>query len=485
MKQSNSESGSVYPGTLNDENIRSIFEGANDFIARRLRCGEWTLYSYAIDGLTAGGDTSDFVIKPIAERLRADSMEELFERALHGVVYNSVADPCNDLDTVALKLVNGFCVILFPGVGAVAYEVKTPEKRGLSAPEVENTVKGPKDAFVETVRSNTSLIRRHLRSPDLRLYETQVGRRSLTNVSVVWLEGITNRELVERMKARLKEIDIDGLVSPAAVEEYVTGSRSTAFPLLQYTERTDRFCQGILDGQVGLLVDGLPLGYLAPVDVGSLMSSPEDRSIDYVSASCIRVLRYAALLLSLLLPGFFIAMATFHHEMIPLPLLRAIIESKQSVPFSTAVEVLGLLIAFELLQESGIHLPQAIGQSVSIIGGIVVGTAAVEAKLISPAALIAVSIAGVCGFVQPNRDFAEAVRVWRFAIAALGALGGLFGVTVGAILLLIHLSGLTSLNVAYLAPFSEGGTPDILREKLKNRKFRNGRLRPEDGRNQK
>ena len=474
----------IMEGALTDANIRAMFAGANDFIARELRCGPWVLYSYAIDGLTAGGDTSDFVIKPIAQQLAAGSMQELYRRALHGMIYNSVADPCTDLDTVALKLVNGFCVILFPGAGAIAFEVKTSVNRGPSAPEVENTVKGPKDAFVENVRINTGLLRRHLRSPDLRLYETQVGRRSLTNVSVVWLEGVTNRELVERMKTRLQSIDIDGLVSPSSVEEYVTGSRTTAFPLLQYTERTDRFCQGILDGQVGLLVDGLPLGYLAPVDVGSLMASPEDRSIDYISASCIRVLRYAALLLSLLLPGFFIAMATFHHEMIPLPLLRSIIESKQSVPFSTAVEVLGLLIAFELLQESGIHLPQTIGQSVSIIGGIVVGTAAVEAKIISPVALIAVSVAGVCGFVQPNRDFAEAVRVWRFLIAVLGALGGLFGVTVGGIGLLIHLSGLTSLDVAYLAPFSEGEPPDILRRRLKNRKFRNHRLRPEDRRNQ-
>ena len=473
-----------YPGPLTDQNIRAIFEGAGDFIARELRCGPWKLYSYAIDGLTAGGDTSDFVIKPITEHLQAPSMASLYEAALRGMVYNSVADPCEDLDTVALKLVNGFCVILFPGAGAIAYEVKTPEKRGISPPTVENTVKGPKDAFVETSRSNTSLIRRHLRSPDLRIYETQVGRRSLTNVSVVWLEGITDRELVERMKERLKSIDIDGLISPAAVEEYVTGSRATAFPLLQYTERTDRFCQGILEGRVGLLVDGLPQGYLVPVDIGSLMKSAEDRSVDHVSASCIRVLRYAALLLSLLLPGIFIAMTTFHHEMIPLKLLRAIIESKQAVPFSTAVEVLALLIAFELLQESGIHLPQAIGQSVSIIGGIVVGTAAVEAKLISPAALIVVSIAGVCGFVQPNRDLAEAVRVWRFLLAGLGTVGGLFGVTVGAIGLLIHLSGLTSLGVPYLSPFSDGRTPKLLRPRLMKDKFRDRALRPEDGRNQ-
>lgn len=473
-----------YSADMTDADIRAVFEGAQDFVARPLRCGPWELVAYAIDGLTSGGDISDYIFKPITEHLKADSMESLYEKALHGAVYNSVADVCKDVEDAALKLVNGFCVVLFPGVGALAFEVKTSDKRGPSAPEVENTVKGAKDAFVETVRSNTSLLRRHLRTPQLRLYETKVGRRSLTNVSVAWIQGLTDETLVQRMKDRLSSIDIDGFLSPAAVEEYVTGSRATAFPLMQYTERADMFARGLLDGRVGLLVDGLPLGYLAPADLGFLMESPEDFGRDYVLSSAVRVLRYGALLLSLLLPGVYVAMADFHQQMIPLSLLRSIIESKAQVPFSTVTEVLSLLIAFELLQESGIHLPQAVGQSVSTIGGIVVGTAAVEAGLISPAALIVVSIAGIGGFVLPSRDLADGIRVWRFALAVLGAAAGLFGVCAGLVMLLVHLGELTCLGVPFLAPFHNGVQASVVRRRLKFDLFRFAPLHPQDVRRQ-
>ena len=474
----------TYVGEISDETVSEIFAGAADFNRRELLVGSHTLYLYAIDGLTSGGDISEFVVKPLLQDTSALTIQALYHRALSSTVYNSVAESCPDLNTVAMKLVNGYSVVLF-GDQAIAFETKTGEKRSPSAPEVENTVKGPKDAFTETIRTNTSLLRRHLRSPALRLYETQVGRRSLTNVSVAYLDGLTNPEMVENVKRRLSEIDIDGFVTTSAVEEYMTGSRPTAFPLLQYTERTDRFAQALLDGRIGLLVDGLPLGYLLPVDLGYLMTSAEDRGTDYLSASAIRILRYAAMLVSLFLPALYVAMAAFHPEMLPTQLLESVIESKQAVPFPTIFEVLGLLVAFELLQEASVSLPQSIGQSLSIIGGLVVGTAAVDAKIISPAALIVVAAAGIAGFAMPGRSFAAALRLWRFVLAVLASLMGLFGLTLGALGLLVHLAGLESMGVEYLAPFSAvSGQRAILRRRLKDRKFRDSNLYPLDVQNQ-
>ena len=466
--------------------LTAQFEDAADFETRKVLCGGQLLTVLFLDGLTSGRDIAEQVLRPLAQMTDEAREEVLYTRALQGGVWCASVKEPESTQQAAELLVNGFCVILFPKSGkALGCEVKTGEKRSPSPPETENTVKGAKDAFTETLRTNTSLVRRHLRTPGLRLTETVVGRRTLTKVTVCWIGGLTDPELPRRMQERLSSIDIDGALSPAAIEEYVTGSRRTAFPLLEYTERTDHFCQGLLDGQVGLLADGLPLGYLAPVGLGRLMRSPEDRATDFFSASMLRLLRYAALGVSLLLPALYAAMAMFHQQMLPTKLLLSIIESKQNVPFSTLLEVLGLLCAFELLQQAGLHLPQAVGTAVSIIGGLVVGTAAVDAKLVSPAALIVTASSGICGFTLPNRELSDAVRLWRFVLTVLAGLWGLFGVTVGLLLLLTELAGLESLGRSYLSPFGRAEVKGALvRPRLVRQKWRDGALKPMDDQNQ-
>ena len=466
--------------------LTAQFEDAADFETRKVLCGGQLLTVLFLDGLTSGRDIAEQVLRPLAQMTDEAREEVLYTRALQGGVWCASVKEPESTQQAAELLVNGFCVILFPKSGkALGCEVKTGEKRSPSPPETENTVKGAKDAFTETLRTNTSLVRRHLRTPGLRLTETVVGKRTLTKVTVCWIDRLTDPELPRRMQERLSSIDIDGALSPAAIEEYVTGSRRTAFPLLEYTERTDHFCQGLLDGQVGLLADGLPLGYLAPVGLGRLMRSPEDRATDFFSASMLRLLRYAALGVSLLLPALYAAMAMFHQQMLPTKLLLSIIESKQNVPFSTLLEVLGLLCAFELLQQAGLHLPQAVGTAVSIIGGLVVGTAAVDAKLVSPAALIVTASSGICGFTLPNRELSDAVRLWRFVLTVLAGLWGLFGVTVGLLLLLTELAGLESLGRSYLSPFGRAEVKGALvRPRLVRQKWRDGALKPMDDQSQ-
>lgn len=466
--------------------LTAQFEDAADFETRKVLCGGQLLTVLFLDGLTSGRDIAEQVLRPLAQMTDEAREEVLYTRALQGGVWCASVKEPESTQQAAELLVNGFCVILFPKSGkALGCEVKTGEKRSPSPPETENTVKGAKDAFTETLRTNTSLVRRHLRTPGLRLTETVIGKRTLTKVTVCWIDRLTDPELPRRMQERLSSIDIDGALSPAAIEEYVTGSRRTAFPLLEYTERTDHFCQGLLDGQVGLLADGLPLGYLAPVGLGRLMRSPEDRVTDFFSASMLRLLRYAALGVSLLLPALYAAMAMFHQQMLPTKLLLSIIESKQNVPFSTLLEVLGLLCAFELLQQAGLHLPQAVGTAVSIIGGLVVGTAAVDAKLVSPAALIVTASSGICGFTLPNRELSDAVRLWRFVLTVLAGLWGLFGVTVGLLLLLTELAGLESLGRSYLSPFGRAEVKGALvRPRLVRQKWRDGALKPMDDQNQ-
>jgi len=435
--------------------LQARFTEAADFTTRALVVAGMPCTLCFLDGLVSGAEIGELVIRPLERLSWQLSPASLLDRILTGGAETAVALRCKDVADAEAKLLAGFCLLLVPEAGMAAFETKSGEKRGPSEPEVESTTRGPKDAFTETARTNTALLRRHLRTARLRLWETTVGQESRTGVSLLWLDGLTDPETVVRMQKRLESIDTEDLLTPAAVEHILPGKRRTAFPLLQYTERTDKFAAGLLAGRVGLFVDGLPVGYLAPVNLGYLLEAAEDKDTDFLSARFLKLLRLLALGCALLLPALYVAMAEYHQEMLPTPLLEAIIESKQKVPFPTVLEILGLLAAFELLQEAGLSAPKAVSQPVSIIGGLVVGTAAVEANLISPAALILVAAAGICGFALPGKSLADAIRLCRFALTVCAALAGLWGLTFGLLALLVHLSGLESFDRAYLAPFSE------------------------------
>lgn len=477
------------------ENLGRVFDRCADYQTRTVclaGAGERTLTVCYIDGMARTERLNDYVLRPLAqdERLARVPEGELLEHLRQGALYAQQVHRRTTLDQVAADLVGGCCALFLPGEGAaLTVPVSTEEKRSVGEPENEPSLKGARDSFVESLRTNTSLVRRRLRAPELRVEEHIVGRQSLTPVDVVWLENIADPDTVRRVGERLDEMDIDGVESAGDLEEYLVPAASSPFPLILSTQRPDRFCRELLDGRVGLLCDGIPLGWVVPGTADQFFKTGQDRAYHWMAASALRLIRYFCAAVTLLLPGLYIAMVTYHPEAIPGKLALSIVAAKQEVPFSTIFEVLIMLLAFEIIQEAGLRLPGPIGSTVSILGGLVVGNAAVDAHIVSPAVLIAVAIAGVAGYTMPAQDFGNALRLWRFGLTVLSSLGGLFGLVLGCVALLYHLAGLESFGVAYLAPFTAGpgrhlGGPDLIRPPLPTLKWRGGAERTRNRRNQ-
>ena len=443
--------------------VAAAFSGCADFQRRTLRLGGRAAGRQAtvffLDGLVSEDAVARDVIRPLTApgRLVGIRRREAFSAALlEGGAWCASARPCEGAEAAERALLDGACAVFFEGEAAAALETRGKNVRAVDAPKEEKVVKGSRDAFVETLRTNTALVRRKLRSADLRLEETTLGARTATRVCLVWLKGYTAPALVEEVRRRLSAVRAEGLLNAAVLEEQLSDRPESPFPQLLTTERPDKFCENLLEGRVGVLADGLPMGFLAPGTFVQFFKVPEDLSSHYLAASVITALRYLAVAVTLLLPGFYVAAVTYHQELLPTKLMLTIIEARQSVPFPTAVEVLGMLVAFELLQEAGLRMPTPAGQTISIVGALVVGQSAVEAKVISPLVVIVVAMAGVAGYTVPSPDMAAALRIWRFVLVAASVAAGFFGLVTGTFLLVWELSSMDSFGVAYLAPFTEG-----------------------------
>lgn len=472
--------------------VEDIFSDSYDFEKRALNLGGADGVQATIcfiDGLVSGSAIAEEVIRPFTSGARFSGVQtekEAIERITGGAVYGYTAKVRDSMQDIAYDLLNGFCALVFDKSGiAVTFEVKTGDKRSIDQPKEEKVVKGAKDAFIEILKTNTMLVRRRMRDPNLKIRETIVGRGTHTQVTVVYLEGFTNKGMVEEVLRRLDRIDVEGVITAAHVEEYLVDNPRTPFPQLLNTERPDKFCLNLLEGRVGILVDGLPMGFLAPGTFAQFFKVPEDLANHFLVASGLTVLRYTSLLITLLLPAFYVAVAMYHQEMLPTKLMQSIIDSKQSVPFPTSIEVIAMLVAFELLQEAGLRLPNPVGETVSIIGALIVGQSAVEAKVVSPVVVIVVALAGIAGYTMPNQDMSAALRLCRFLLVLAAIAAGLFGVVIGMSLLLYHLCSLESYGVAYMTPFAtsegKGVARAMLRYPIRRHTEAEPALRPEEG----
>ena len=469
--------------------LREIFSACADFQTRTLRLGLESNHIVTVcwlDGLVSSRMLTEDVIRPLTSLVRlpeSESERQSLLRILAGAVYNCSAQYRETMDEVVSDLTHGCCVLLFDNAAqAVSFEARSETQRAVSEPTLEKSIKGAKDAFVETLRVNTALVRRRLCTPKLKLVESTLGSTTATKVAMFYLDGTASPETVAALAARLDALDADALLATGLLEEGLSDAPGSPFPQLLHTERPDRFAQYLTEGRVGLLVDGLPIGLLGPVTFADFMRCSGDSAGSAIIASSLSMLRWLALLLSLLFPALYVAIALYHQEMIPTRLLLSVIEAKQRVPFSTALEVIGMLLSFELLQEAGLHLPNPIGDTVSIIGALIVGQSAVEARIVSPIAIIVVAFAGIAGYTLPSQDLGAAVRLLRLGLVLAAVAAGLFGVGAALCLVLLHLAEMDSLGRNYTAPLSDGEPLPLTRLFLKGSAreagFRIGRRSP-------
>lgn len=445
-------------GALTEGNLRRALGDSADLYCRRVRLAGQEgkeVCLMGVEGLVRTERANDYVLRPLAreKRLAEGSMEESFRLLEQGGLYTQSVEAITTADEGAFALLDGAVVLLFEELGkGLKCAVSTEEKRSISDPEDEPDHKGSKDAFVESLRTNTSLIRRRMRSVKLRVKEEIVGRQSRTPIDVVYLEGIAREETVEKARRRLAQMDLDGVMDAGHLEQYLCDELDSPFPQLLATQRPDRVCAELLKGRIVVLVDGLPLGFLLPATMELFLAGSQEGSGHWVTETALTALRYLALGVTLFLPAVYVAAVLFHPEMIPLELAESILASREDVPFGTLFEAVMLLLAFEVLQEAGLRLPANMGQTVGILGGLVVGSAAVEAKILSPAVLIVVAAAGIAGYTIPSQDFAGAIRLWRLGLTLAAGYGGLLGVALGTAVMVGHLAGLSSFGTPYLAP---------------------------------
>ncbi len=485
-----------YRGPLTAQTLSDVFASCGDYEARPIDFGlEGLVFPTVcwLDGIVSGGEVAENLIRPLTQSSRAQGVrteKDCLERLLRGAVYSYSVHRRTELDELISDLTHGCCAVIFDGLQeALSFEIRSDKARAVSEPTLEKSLKGAKESFVETLRVNTALVRRRICSPRLKLIENCVGRKSHTRVAVLFVDGVAAPDTVRELARRLDRLDVDALLATGTLEEYIVDRPLSPFPQLIHTERPDRFAMYLMEGRVGLLVDGLPVGMVLPVTLAEFMKVTGDSSSHFTVATALTLLRYLALLLSVLLPALYVAVAMYHQEMIPTKLLLSIIKAKQDVPFSTATEVLSMIIAFGLLQEAGLRLPNPIGDTVSIIGALIVGQSAVEARVVSPIAIIVVAVSGIACYTLPSQDLGSAVRLTRFVLLLAAIAAGLFGMGLVLCLVLLHLADLDSFGVNYTAPLSEGQDGGLLRLLIRLPKpldkFRDPLLRTPDKRRQK
>lgn len=450
--------------------IKAKFDESSDLIIREFsfgkeKEGEVKAALIFLDGMVNLPMINDNIIKPLMHDSRLfhaeeisdiSSMDEIRDRLLAvGEVktvytHNEVTEAC--LSGNAVLMAEGSCKAL--DIGAKGWD-----KRAVTEPTSETSVRGPREGFTENLRTNTSMIRRKIKDPALTIRTAVIGKRTHTQINILYIDGIADLDLVREVELRLKKIDTDAILAAGYVEQYIEDSPFTAFPTVWCSEKPDAVAGKLLEGRVAIVVDGAPFVMTVPMLFIENFQSAEDYIMRSHYATMIRILRFMAFIISLVTPALYIALSTYHQELIPTTLLFTMAASSEGVPFPAVVEMSLMVIIFEILREAGIRMPRPVGQTISIVGALVMGEAAVQAGVVGAPVVIILAITAVSSFAIPF--LSDAISLLRWFLLILAATMGIFGITVGVFIIFMHLVSLRSFGAHYLAPLAPFQKADL------------------------
>ena len=393
---------------------------------------------------------SDAVVRPLLWGAVASDQR----RSARAIIQVPALHQVNDVEDAIQKLLDGWTIVVEPTGRVWGADTGARPGRTVEKPDSESGIRVPREGFNEQIDASIALIRARLRHPGLRFEQRRCGTRTATRVVLAYIDDLIDPEILSTVRFRLDRVQIDGVLESGYVEEFIEDSPFSPFPQVLRTERPDVVVANLLEGRFAILVDGTPFALVGPVVLAQLLTVSEDYYERTILSSWVRMLRYAAFTVSLTLPGLYVALTTYHQELIPTSLLLSIAAAREGVPFPALVEALLMELQFEVLREAGLRLPKAVGPAISIVGALVLGQAAISANLVSPAMVIVVAMTGIASFATPVFSLALSARLLRFAFTLSGAILGLFSMQAVAVLLLVHLCALRSFGVPYLAPIA-------------------------------
>lgn len=451
--------------------LKQVFSDCSDVVFREFFIGTPVPVKglvIFIEGLTEKSLLNENLMKslmfdlpslPIAEKINTGNAFKIIKEQL--LPFAETAETGEMLEMIEFILGGDAALLIDGSASALLPCTKGWNQRAVVEPETETVVRGPREGFTESLRTNTVLIRRRIKSTRLKMENMKIGALTKTDVNIIWIEGIADSSVVQEVRNRLGRINTDSILESGYLEEFIEDAPLSIFPTVNYTERPDKAAGALLEGRVAIITDTTPMVLIVPVTFTEFLQSSEDYYLKYIYASALRLLRLVTLNIALLLPSFYVAIVTYHQELLPTALLVSIAAAREGVPFPAFVEALLMEATFEVLREAGVRLPRPVGQAVSIVGALVIGDAAVSAGLVSPAMVIVVSLTAISSFTIPSYSGSFAVRLLRFPIIMAAAALGLFGIMVALLAILIHLCSLRSFGVPYLSPIAPTSWRDL------------------------